>query len=49
MKGGGRINQQTVIDTYTRVVFAKLYLEKTAITAPDMLNSQVGLGLKIGR
>ena len=41
MKGVGRIYQQTVIDTYTRVAFAKLYLEKTAITAADMLNSEV--------
>jgi len=41
MKGVGRIYQQTVIDTYARVAFAKLYTEKTAITAAHMLNSEV--------
>lgn len=41
MKGVGRIYQQTFVDTYTRVAFAKLYLEKTAITAADMLNDRI--------
>lgn len=41
MKGVGRIYQQTVIDTYTRVAFASLYTEKTAITAAHMLNDTV--------
>lgn len=41
MKGVGRIYQQTFIDTYSRVAQAKLYLEKTAITAADMLNDRV--------
>ena len=41
MKGVGRIYQQTFIDTYSRVALAKLYLEKTAITAADMLNDRV--------
>lgn len=41
MKGVGRIYQQTFIDTYTKVAFAKLYTEKTAITAADILNSTV--------
>ena len=41
MKGVGRIYQQTVVDTYSRVAFAKLYTEKTAITAAHMLNSEV--------
>ena len=41
IKGVGRIYQQTVIDTYTRVAFAKLYTDKTAITAADILNNQV--------
>lgn len=41
MKGVGRIYQQTFIDTYSRVALAKLYLEKTAITAADMLNDKV--------
>ena len=41
MKGVGRIYQQTFVDTYSRVAQAKLYLEKTAITAADMLNDKV--------
>lgn len=41
MKGVGRIYQQTFVDTYSRVALAKLYVEKTAITAADMLNDQV--------
>jgi transposase InsO family protein len=41
IKGLGRIYQQTVIDTYTRVVFAKLYTSKHAITSADVLNDQV--------
>lgn len=41
MKGVGRIYQQTFIDTYTKVVFAKLYLAKSAITAADILNDRI--------
>jgi transposase InsO family protein len=41
LKGVGRIYQQTVIDTYTRVAFAKLYDRKVALTAADMLNDRV--------
>ena len=41
LKGVGRIYQQTFIDTYSRVAFAKLYTEKTAITAADTLNDMV--------
>jgi len=41
IKGVGRIYQQTVIDTYTKVSFAKLYDRKHAITAADMLNDKV--------
>ena len=41
MKGVGRIYQQTFIDTYSRVAFANLYTEKTAITAAHALNSDV--------
>ena len=41
MKGVGRIYQQTFIDTYSRVAFAKLYTEKTAITAAHALNDVV--------
>jgi len=41
MKGVGRIYQQTFVDTYSRVAMAKLYTEKTAITAADALNDKV--------
>lgn len=41
IKGIGRIHQQTFIDTYTKVGFAKLYTSKHAITAADLLNDQV--------
>jgi transposase InsO family protein len=41
IKGIGRIYQQTFVDTYCRVAMAKLYTEKTSITAADMLNSTV--------
>jgi hypothetical protein len=41
IKGVGRIYQQTFIDTYSRVATAKLYIEKTAITAVDVLNDRV--------
>ena len=41
MKGVGRIYQQTFIDTYSRVAFAKLYTEKTALTASHALNETV--------
>ena len=41
IKGVGRIYQQTFIDTYTKVAFAKLYHSKDAITAADLLNDQV--------
>jgi Integrase core domain len=41
LKGVGRIYQQTFIDTYTKVSFAKLYDRKTPITAADLLNDRV--------
>ena len=41
IKGVGRIYQQTFVDTYSKVAFAKLYTEKTAITAADLLNDRV--------
>jgi transposase InsO family protein len=41
LKGVGRIYQQTFIDTYAKVGFAKLYTEKTPITAADLLNDRV--------
>ena len=40
-KGVGKIYQQTYVDTYARVADCKLYTEKTAITAADMLNDRV--------
>jgi transposase InsO family protein len=41
LKGVGRIYQQTFIDTYAKVGFAKLYTTKTPITAADLLNDRV--------
>jgi transposase InsO family protein len=41
LKGVGRIYQQTFVDTYSRVAVCKLYTEKTAITAADLLNDKV--------
>jgi transposase InsO family protein len=41
LKGVGRVYQQTVIDTYSKVGFAKLYDTKTPITAAEMLNDRV--------
>jgi transposase InsO family protein len=41
LKGVGRIYQQTFIDTYSKVAFAKLYDRKTALTAADLLNDRV--------
>ena len=41
LKGVGRIYQQTFIDTYTRVAFAKLYDRKNALVAADLLNDQI--------
>ncbi len=41
LKGVGRIYQQTFIDTYAKVAFAKLYDRKNALVAADMLNDKV--------
>src|ERR1700758_2888544 len=41
LKGVGRSYQQTVIDTYAKVAFAKLYDRKTPITAAEILNDRV--------
>jgi transposase InsO family protein len=41
MKGVGRIYRQTFIDTYSKVVCAKLYDRKTPITAADLVNDRV--------
>lgn len=40
-KGVGRVYQQTFVDTYSKVAFAKLYTTKTPLTAADLLNDQV--------
>jgi transposase InsO family protein len=40
-KGIGRIYGQTYIDSYSRVAEAKLYTQKTAIVAADLLNDRV--------
>ncbi|MGJ0515372.1 MAG: IS481 family transposase [Methylomicrobium sp.] len=40
-KGVGRVYQQTFVDTYSKVAFAKLYITKTPITAADLLNDKV--------
>ena len=54
MKGVGRIYQQTFIDTYSKVAFAKLYDRKTPITAAELLNDRVvpffdGHGIPLSR
>ncbi len=47
MKGVGRIYQQSFVDTYSKLAFAKLYDRKTAlgldpgVTAADLLNDRV--------
>ena len=41
IKGVGRIYQQTFVDTYSKVAFAKLYTTKTPITSADLLNDKV--------
>jgi transposase InsO family protein len=41
LKGVGRVYQQTFIDTYAKVGFAKLYTTKTPITSADVLNDKV--------
>ena len=41
LKGVGRVYQQTFIDTYSKVAFAKLYNTKTPITSADLLNDRV--------
>jgi len=41
LKGVGRIYQQTVIDTYSAVAFAKVYTAKVPLTAADALNDRV--------
>ena len=41
LKGVGRVYQQTFVDTYSKVGFAKLYDRKTPVTAADLLNDRV--------
>jgi transposase InsO family protein len=41
LKGIGRVYQQTVIDTYSKLAFAQLYTRRTPLTAADMLNNKV--------
>ena len=41
LKGVGRIYQQTVVDTYSSVAFAKVYTAKVPVTAADALNDKV--------
>ena len=41
IKGVGHIYQQTVINTYSKIGFAKLYDRKNALVAADMLNDRV--------
>jgi len=41
IKGVGRLYQQTAIDTHANIGFAKLYLDKTSLTAADLMNDKV--------
>jgi hypothetical protein len=41
MKGVGRIYQQSFVNTYAKIAFAKLYTTKTPIAAADLLNDRV--------
>ncbi|WP_141734003.1 transposase family protein [Oligoflexus tunisiensis] len=53
-KGVGKIYQQTGIDFYSGVAFAKLYNDRTSLTAADLLNDKVlpffdSYGLRVQR
>lgn len=41
IKGIGKLYQQTGIDTHSNIGFAKVYTEKTSLTAADFLNDKV--------
>ena len=41
IKGVGRVYQQTFIDTYSKVVFCKLYDRKNTLVAANLLNDKV--------
>jgi hypothetical protein len=43
VKSIGRIHQQTFIDTYTKVAFAKLYDRENALVAAYMLNDRLAV------
>lgn len=54
IKGIGRIYQQTAIDTHSNNGFAKVYREKTALTAADLMNDKIlpfydGHGIRVLR
>ena len=40
-KGIGKVYTQVFIDSYSRVAHAKLYTDKTALTAADLLNDRI--------
>jgi len=44
----GRIYQQTFIDTYSKVAFAKLYDRKNALVAADLQPGGPGVRLSPG-
>lgn len=41
LKGVGRIYQQTVLDTFSSVAFAKVYTAKIPVTAADIINDRI--------
>ena len=41
LKRGGKIYQQTFVDTYSKVATGKLYARKTALAAAALLNGRV--------
>ncbi len=41
LKGVGRVYQQTFVDTWSKVAFAKLYTTETSVTSADLLNDKV--------
>lgn len=54
IKGVGKIHQQTGIDTYSNVGFAKVYTDKNALVAADFVNDKIppffdNYGLKVLR
>jgi len=46
LKGVGRIYQQTAIDTFSSLAFAKLYTAKVPVTAADLLTIKFFLSSK---